>query len=389
MRMKCPSPNVVWGLTHKVVNAETAGEKIVKLALDKLLPHPLNEKLFGVTSPEEIKILAESIAETGQLSPLIVTADLEKVGYYALLSGHKRADALRLLGRAEANCQVVDVEDADERLLRLLEANLHHDPTTEQKIRIGGVHFELETKKAKARKVAGAKAAKKGNKKVETLPQAEAPKKKAEDDDAGKARDHAAKKVGMSGVSFDKGRKVLRAMEKAEAEGKTALVMRLRELLNGKGIDPAFEHAKVLDLIEQAKKNSGSGGKAKAQTALVKGVNASPNPVPAIVIPEGDASAPVPTEVAAPDDTDTEGNSAQALPDAPRPAENLAEIMDDGEQPPGVHVVTLGEKFVEELGELDVSDLTADLKRNLRNTLDDVENWHADHDEMLRPPGRL
>ena len=44
---------------------------------------------------------------------------------------------------------------------------------------------------------------------------------------------------------------------------------------------------------------------------------------------------------------------------------------------------------LEELEELDFADLTADLKRNLGHTLDDIENWRAEHDEMLRLPGQL
>lgn len=67
----------------KPVTAENAADKIVKLPLDRLLRHPFNEKLYGATSPEEIGNLAASIAEVGQMSPVVVTADMEKVGFYA------------------------------------------------------------------------------------------------------------------------------------------------------------------------------------------------------------------------------------------------------------------------------------------------------------------
>ena len=376
---------------RKIITAEAVADKIVKLPLDKLLSHPLNEKLYSATSPDEIKVLAESIAGTGQLSPLVVTADLEKAGFYALLSGHKRADALRSLGRMEANCQVVDVQDADERLLRLLEANLHHDPTTEQKLRIGEVYFELETKKAKARQVAGAKAAKKGGEVVEVLTQPTPPPAETADDTAGKARDHAAAKIGMSGVSFDKGRKVLLAMEKAEAERKTASVARLRELLNKKGIEPAFEHAKALKLIKKASGQGDTGGKTQGNGSAAKGAVAPHEPVPNAVAPENDPSAPTVTETVAValDDTDTVEVPEQATSVASRPAEKLMEIVDEDEQPPGVRIIALGEKFFEELEGMDVSDLTLDLKRNLRHTLDNIGIWHADHDEMLKLPGEL
>ena len=377
------------GHPRKTVAAGAADGKIVKLPLDKLLAHPLNKKLYGATAPGEIKVLAQSIADTGQLVPLVVTADLEKVGYYALLSGHKRADALRSLGRTEANCQVVDVPDADERLLRLLEANRQHVPTTEQKIRIGEVYFELETKKAKARQVAGAKAVKKDGEVVEVFTQPAMPPGKVGDDTAGKARDLAAAKVGMSGVSFDKGRKVLRAIEKAEEGGKKETAAELRQLLNEKGIEPAHERAKVLHLIEQAKKSNGTGGKAQVSGGAAKGANTTLKPAVTTVALAENNSTRVLTTGDAVDATNPAEVSEGASPAAPKSEKKPAAILDDSKQPPGIRVVTLGEKFIEGLEETDVSDLTADLKRNLRHTLDNIGIWRADHDQMLKLPGEL
>ena len=360
---------------------------IVELPLDRLVSHPENKMLFGATSPNEIEELAESIMETGQQSPIIVTADLEKVGYYTIISGHKRADALRSMGRRDANCQLEDIKDADDRLLRLLEANRQHVPTTEQKIRIGEVYFGFETKKAKARQVAGAKAAKKSGEVVEVFTQPTPPPTETGGDTAGKARDLAAAKVGMSGVSFDKGRKVLRAMEKAETDEKKASVVSLRELLNEKGIDPAYEHAKVLNLIEKVSKQGGMGSKAQGNGVEAKGVGAAQDPDPNAVDPEDNPPAPVSAStVVKPDDTDKATVFGEIPPLVSRQAE---EVADDAEQPLGVRAIAIGKKFVEALAAVDVGDLTLDQKGNLVRTLDDVSDWQANHDQMLKLPGQL
>ena len=67
-----------FGQRPAVGSANAIVNIIIKLPLDRLLSHPENKMLFGATSPNEIQVLAESITETGQQSPIIVTADLEK-----------------------------------------------------------------------------------------------------------------------------------------------------------------------------------------------------------------------------------------------------------------------------------------------------------------------
>ena len=132
-------------------------------------------------------------------------------------------------------------------------------------------------------------------------------------------------------------------------------------------------------------------GKAKEAVAPKNGADAPHEPVPNAVVPEDNPSAPTLTEtvIVASDDTDTVEVPEQATSVASKPPEKLMGIVDDSKQPPGVRTIALGEKFIEGLEELDVSDLTVDLKRNLRHTLDNIGIWHADHDQMLKLPCEL
>ena len=94
------------------------------LEMDCIAPNPLNQRSMD---QDEIKVIQDSILEVGLLHPLTVYKEAE--GKYILVSGHKRFEALKNLGRSgksKVQCTVVDKpSDASKEAELLARANVH------------------------------------------------------------------------------------------------------------------------------------------------------------------------------------------------------------------------------------------------------------------------
>lgn len=98
--------------------SKSVGSSIVALALAELHPHPKNPRKPGGGN---LAGLAESLKAQGQLEPILVR-ELE-AGGFEILAGHRRVEALRLIGRETADAVVRrDLGDGD-ALAILLAAN--------------------------------------------------------------------------------------------------------------------------------------------------------------------------------------------------------------------------------------------------------------------------
>ncbi|MEM3434429.1 MAG: ParB/RepB/Spo0J family partition protein [Candidatus Methanomethyliaceae archaeon] len=89
------------------------------LKLEELENHPRNN--FSSLSEEQLKELADSIAEVGIIHPVVVRPIGEN--RYQIISGHQRRRAAEMIGLKEIPCIVVDVDD-DTAELMLIDANL-------------------------------------------------------------------------------------------------------------------------------------------------------------------------------------------------------------------------------------------------------------------------
>lgn len=88
---------------------------IERICIDLLLAHPDNPNRM---SKSNFKKLVGHIKDSGDYEPVIVRRHPEKEGFYQILNGHHRTEALQSLGFENADCVVWDV--TDERALMLL-----------------------------------------------------------------------------------------------------------------------------------------------------------------------------------------------------------------------------------------------------------------------------
>src|SRR5205809_8006900 len=84
------------------------------VALDNLLPHPLNS---NVMSPDLQAKLRAHIKRTGRYPFLVVRPYPDELGKFQVLDGHHRVAVLRDLGHTDARCDVWQVDDREAKLL--------------------------------------------------------------------------------------------------------------------------------------------------------------------------------------------------------------------------------------------------------------------------------
>ena len=84
------------------------------VALDDLVPHPLNSNVM----PEELREkLRAHLKRTGRYPFLVVRPHPSETGKFEILDGHHRVAILRELGHTEARCDVWEVSDREAKLL--------------------------------------------------------------------------------------------------------------------------------------------------------------------------------------------------------------------------------------------------------------------------------
>lgn len=87
---------------------------IIRIPLDRLLPHPENPNRMAKANFEKLK---RHIKQTHNYEPLIVRKHPEIADSFQIINGHHRADALKQIGETFADCVEWDVNDDAARLL--------------------------------------------------------------------------------------------------------------------------------------------------------------------------------------------------------------------------------------------------------------------------------
>jgi len=84
--------------------------KHTNLVLDSLIPRKSNIK---IKEDDHLRGLATSITEVGLIYPIIVKPDAEQEGFYRIIVGQRRWQALKLLKMKFAPCIVISANEHD------------------------------------------------------------------------------------------------------------------------------------------------------------------------------------------------------------------------------------------------------------------------------------
>ena len=88
--------------------------RITRIALDKLVPHPDSANWM---SRGNFAKLVRNIERTGCYEPLAVRPHPDKAGFFQIINGRHRRDALKELGRQTADAVVWNVDDVETAVL--------------------------------------------------------------------------------------------------------------------------------------------------------------------------------------------------------------------------------------------------------------------------------
>ena len=92
--------------------------RVVLIEVDRLLPNPSQPRRHF--DPDELRSLADSIAENGILQPLTVRESGEE-GRYEIIAGERRYRAARLAGCDRVPCLILDADSEQAALFALME----------------------------------------------------------------------------------------------------------------------------------------------------------------------------------------------------------------------------------------------------------------------------
>ena len=189
--------------TKKPIGMPHAIEVPQFMKISAISAHPLNAKIYDNIADDN---LARSVEENGILEPLVVTPE------GLLISGHRRLAAAVSAGLCEVPV-VVRAMAEDQQLHMILEYNTQRRKTIIEQLREYRAHLKIESDRAAKRM---------RHDPVEKLPQAQ----------RGKARDLAAKRVGISGRSAESGLRVLEEMEVRKVSGQNSGVEEVERALS-------------------------------------------------------------------------------------------------------------------------------------------------------------
>jgi hypothetical protein len=179
----------------------------------ELKNHAVNIEIYGTQSLDD-DMLA-SVKEFGVIEPIRATKDR------VMLSGHRRRQHAIV-----AKCETVPVLMAQhaisdvEQVIEIVESNRQREKTMEMKAREYARLSEAKAEQARKRQAHGKTAP--GKTLGEKFPEAS----------NGRAKDAAAKEVGLSRPTAEKAAEVVKVIDEAKAKGDTQKADELREKLN-------------------------------------------------------------------------------------------------------------------------------------------------------------
>lgn len=191
-----------------------------------ILNHPTNAEIYGREEPDPA--LIESIKANGVLIPGHCVMNDE--GRLVALDGHRRKDAAAAAGldEIEVNVWRGDMSHEDQ-VIWICEANRQRTKTAEQLYREGDALKRAYAEQARKRMEAG---------KADPVDTVSLGSEK------GRARDKAAKDLGINARTLDRGINAVHAIDEAKAAGDTERAEKIRNELNTKGAAAAEKIAR-------------------------------------------------------------------------------------------------------------------------------------------------
>jgi hypothetical protein len=105
--------------------------RIKRIALDKLVPHPGNPNRMSRANFDK---LVRNIERTGRYEPLVVRPCPGRRGFFQIINGHHRCEALRQLGHETAEAVVWNVDDEQTDILLTTLNRLQGRDTLDKKL---------------------------------------------------------------------------------------------------------------------------------------------------------------------------------------------------------------------------------------------------------------
>ena len=230
-----PEPSTELGLDPVVAAtpAATTSDRpagivnVIYLAASALKPNPKNIAIYGDEEADDE--LVESVRVHNILTPLHATVD------GVIVSGHRRLKAALKLGLEAVPVFLTEV-NADPLLAeeQFLESNRNRPKNNEQLVREFMAYKRIETERARVRMLQGTPVLKSTQ--------------GGDDQPAGKARDIAARKVGMGATKAEHGEAVVLVIDRFASENGPCAEM-LRGTLNMGSIERAYNEAIVRGCI--------------------------------------------------------------------------------------------------------------------------------------------
>lgn len=198
-----------------------------------LRKHPLNNKIYD---PHNIENLCTEIKASGWIEALVITPDGKTI------SGNSRLECCRRLNKEEVEVRVREFKDEIEETEAFLLANSYRVKTNEELIREGLLREEVEKKKAAIRQETGVKI-------QDLVPNS------AQGSAKGRVRDIVAKQLRIGKQRYSQGKQVVNAIESLNSENKLGAAKQLKETLNNKSFNAAFNQVNDLKKVEGAIKS--------------------------------------------------------------------------------------------------------------------------------------
>ena len=191
--------------------------KIEYVPTNSLKPHPLNAELYADAADSE---LVESVKAKGVLSPIIITED------GTIISGHRRWNAAQMAGLKEVPVIRLNSKDPLEVEELLILANRQRNKTNEQIAKEYAKLKLIEAEKARKRMLSG-----KSDPSVNSRQGTE----------KGKSSEKAAEALGIGEQKAERASKVVEYVDTLKKQGKTQEAEELRETLNNKSVNAAYQ----------------------------------------------------------------------------------------------------------------------------------------------------